>query len=83
MAVDAFEDVVGCSGKALGASRMPERTSAERTAKAQKLRHRGEECRTLACLMTTKEIAASYLSLADVYDVLAEQESRLRVMSSS
>jgi hypothetical protein len=56
---------------------MPKRTSGEHTAQAQKLRHRGEECRTLARLMDTEENTARYLRVADAYDALAEQEEQL------
>jgi hypothetical protein len=52
-------------------------TAADHTAKAEKLRHRAEECRTLAGLMQTGESTASYLGIADVYDALAEQEEWL------
>jgi hypothetical protein len=51
--------------------------TADHTAKAQKLRHRSEECRTLARLMDTKENAARYLRMADDYDALAEQQEQL------
>jgi hypothetical protein len=47
---------------------MPKRTAAEYTAQARKLRHRGEECRTLARLMDTEENAARYLRMAGTYD---------------
>ena len=56
---------------------MPERKTAEHTAQARKLRHRGEECRTLARLMETEENATRYLRMADAYDALAEQEEQL------
>ena len=56
---------------------MLKRTVAEHTAQAKKLRHRGEECRTLARLMDTEENAAMYLRMADDYDALAKQEERL------
>jgi hypothetical protein len=53
------------------------RTASEHTAQAKKLRHRGEECRTLARLMDTEESAARYLRMADAYDALAGQEEQL------
>ena len=56
---------------------MLKRTTAEHTAQAKKLRHRGEECRTLARLMDTEVNAARYLRMADDYDALAKQEERL------
>jgi len=57
---------------------MPAPTAAEHATQARKLRHRAEECRTLARLMTTKgTTTARYLSLADAYDALAEQEEQL------
>src|SRR5262249_28474551 len=56
-----------------GGTWMPARTAAEHATQARKLRHRAEECRTLARLMTTKDTTASYLSLANAYDALAEQ----------
>ena len=56
---------------------MPTRTAYEHIAQARKLRHRGEECRTLARLMDTEENAARYLRMADAYDALAEQEEQL------
>ena len=56
---------------------MLKRTAAEHTAQAQKLRHRGEECRTLARLMDTEENAARYLRMANAYDALAKQEEQL------
>ena len=56
---------------------MLKRTTAEHTAQAKKLRHRGEECRTLARLMDTEENAARYLRMADAYDALAKQEEQL------
>jgi len=56
---------------------MLKRTTAEHTAQAKKLRHRGEECRTLARLMDTEENAARYLRMADSYDALAKQEEQL------
>ena len=49
----------------------------DHTTKAQKLRHRGEECRILAGLMSTEENAATYLRMANGYDALAEQEEQL------
>ena len=59
---------------------MLKRTAAEHTAQAKKLRHRGEECRTLARLMDTEENAAMYLRMADDYDALAKQEEQLARM---
>ena len=56
---------------------MLKRTAAEHTAQAKKLRHRGEECRTLAGLMDTEENATRYLRMADAYDALAKQEEQL------
>ena len=56
---------------------MLKRTAAEHTAQAKKLRHRGEECRTLARLMDSEENAARYLRMADAYDALAKQEEQL------
>ena len=56
---------------------MLKRTTAEHTAQAKKLRHRGEECRTLARLMDSEENAARYLRMADAYDALAKQEEQL------
>jgi hypothetical protein len=53
------------------------RTTAEHTAQSKKLRHRGEECRTLARLMDSEENAARYLRMADAYDALAKQEEQL------
>jgi hypothetical protein len=53
------------------------RTAADHTAKAQKLRHRGEECRTLARLMDTDKNAARYSRMANDYDALTEQEEQL------
>ena len=58
--------------------RMPKRTAYEHTAQ---LRHRAEECRTLARLMDTEENAARYLRMADAYDALPSKRSSLRVMS--
>ena len=59
---------------------MLRRTAAEHTAQAKKLRHRGEECRTLARLMDTEVNAARYLRMADDYDALAKQEEQLAWM---
>ena len=56
---------------------MLKRTAGEHTAQAKKLRHRGEECRTLARLMDSEENAARYLRMADAYDALAKQEEQL------
>jgi hypothetical protein len=56
---------------------MLKRTAAEHTAQAKKLRHRGEECHTLARLMDTEVNAARYLRMADDYDALAKQEEQL------
>jgi hypothetical protein len=56
---------------------MPKRKANDHIAQARKLRHRGEECRTLARLMDTEANAATYLRMADNYDALAEQEEQL------
>ena len=56
---------------------MLKRTAYGHTAQAKKLRHRGEECRTLTRLMDTEENAARYLRMADSYDALAKQEEQL------
>jgi hypothetical protein len=56
---------------------MPKRKAYDHIAQARKLRHRGEECRTLAQLMDTAANAATYLRMADAYDALAEQEEQL------
>jgi hypothetical protein len=53
------------------------RTAADHIAKARKLRHRGEECRTLARLMDAEENAARYSRMADSYDALADEEEQL------
>jgi hypothetical protein len=57
--------------------RRPERTAAKHNGHAQKLRHRAEECRTLARLTDTEENAARHFRMADAYDALAEQEQQL------
>ena len=59
---------------------MLKRTAAEHTAQAKKLRHRGEECGTLARLMDTEVNAARYLRMADDYDALAKQEEQFARM---
>jgi hypothetical protein len=56
---------------------MPKRKAYEHIAQGRKLRHRAEECRTLARLMDTEANAARYLRMADAYDALAEQEEQL------
>jgi hypothetical protein len=53
------------------------RIAADHIAKARKLRHRGEECRTLARLTDAEENAARYLRMADTYDALADEEGQL------
>jgi hypothetical protein len=40
---------------------------------SKKLRHRAEECRALAEMMTSADNAAYYLRLAATYDALSEQ----------
>jgi hypothetical protein len=56
---------------------MLKRTTAEHTADAKTLRDRPEECHALAQVMITKENTLRYLSLADAYTALAEQEEQL------
>jgi hypothetical protein len=43
----------------------------------KKLRHRAEECRALARVVTSAPNAASYLRLAETYDAMAEQADQL------
>jgi hypothetical protein len=43
----------------------------------QQLLDRAEECRALAAIMTDETTAASYLSLAETYEALAEGERLL------
>jgi hypothetical protein len=45
---------------------------------ARRLRHRAEECRSLAKLMTDKHAHQSYLKLAQSYELLATKEEQLR-----
>jgi hypothetical protein len=55
---------------------MPKRKAYQHIAQARKLRHRGEECRTLARLMDTEANAATYLRMADAYDGLADEQEK-------
>jgi hypothetical protein len=48
-------------------------TAVKAPAKAEGLRDRAEECRTLARMMTSATHAAVYLNLAETYERLAEQ----------
>jgi hypothetical protein len=47
------------------------------TENADKLRKRAEECRTLAELVHGQLGLASYLNLADAYEVLTQEEEKL------
>jgi hypothetical protein len=42
-----------------------------------KLRHRAEECRALAQMMTSAATAATYLRLGETYDAMAKQADLL------
>jgi hypothetical protein len=43
----------------------------------KRLVDRAEECRVLAGIVSDRDAAASYLKLADTYELMAEQERRL------
>ncbi len=49
----------------------------DHAALSKKLRHRAEECRALAQMMTSAANGASYLRLAETYDAAAEQADQL------
>jgi hypothetical protein len=49
----------------------------DHAALSKKLRHRAEECRALAEMMTSADNAASYLRLAKTYDAMAKQADQL------
>jgi hypothetical protein len=49
----------------------------DHAALGKKLRHRAEECRALAEMMTSADNAASYLRLAETYDVMSEHAGQL------
>jgi hypothetical protein len=56
---------------------MTELRSIDHAALSEKLRHRAEECRALARMMTSAAIAASYLRIGETYDAAAEQADQL------
>jgi len=55
---------------------MAELRAIDYAALSKKLRHRAEECRSLAQIMTSVD-AASYLRLAKTYEAMAEQADQL------
>jgi hypothetical protein len=52
----------------------------DHAALSKKLRHRAEECRALAEMLTSAATTASYLRLAETYDVMAEHADQLRAI---
>jgi hypothetical protein len=56
---------------------MAELKAIDHAALSKKLRHRAEECRTLAHVMTSAANGASYLRLAETYDAAAKQADQL------
>jgi hypothetical protein len=56
---------------------MAELKAIDHAALSKKLRHRAEECRALARVVTSAANAASYLRLAETYDAMAEQADQL------
>jgi hypothetical protein len=49
----------------------------DHAALSKKLRHRAEECRALAEMMTSAENAAIYLRIAEIYDAMSKQADQL------
>ena len=49
----------------------------DHAALSKKLRHRAEECRALAQMMTSAANAASYLRVAETYDAMADTTDQL------
>jgi hypothetical protein len=49
----------------------------DHAALSKKLRHRAEECRALAEMMTSAENAAIYLRIAETYDAMSKQADQL------
>jgi len=47
---------------------------------AERLRVRAKECRALAQIVGTEQGRASYLRLAEAYELLAEQEAALAAL---